>query len=144
MIEIDRDNLISNFCERQKIQKTRLNTAVYMKIRNDNYYFTTIPKANNKFKDLVVYNPNTKKVTLFDLKKYLNTLLAPALINDNDLIEIKKYLTHLRGDYFRLRNHINGTREDEIIQTQLEGELEEKQRLLKHYRPKPIIFLKGG
>lgn len=133
MFEIDKSNLILNFCNRQEIQKTRLNTAVFMKIQNDNYYFTTIPKANNKFRDLVIYNPNTKTVSLWDLKKYLNTLLAPAIINDNDLLEIRKYLTHLRGDYKRLQNHVNKVRYDDIIYTQLKEELEEKQRLLKHY-----------
>lgn len=133
MIKIDRNNLIFNFCERQDIQKTRQKTAIYIKIRNDNYYFSTIPKQNNKFRDLVVYNPNTNKVSLWDLKKYLNTLLAPAIINDNDLIEIKKYLTHLRGDYLILRNHINKVRFDEIIYRQINEELEEKERLRKHY-----------
>ena len=134
MIELDKSNLIFNFCERQEIQKTRLNTAVYMKIRNDNHYFSTIPKANNKFRDLVIYNPKTNEVNLWDLKKYLNTLLAPAIINDNDLLEIKKYLTHLRGDYKILQNHINKVRYDDIIKRQLEDELEEKERLLRHYK----------
>jgi len=134
MLEIDKNNLILNFCERQDIQKTRLNTAVYMKIRNDNYYFTTIPKATNKFRDLVVYNPKTQEVNLFDLKKYLNTLLSPAIINDNDLLEIKKYLTHLRGDHLRLKQHIVNNRYDEIIQRQINEELEEKQRLKIHYK----------
>ena len=139
MIQIDRNNLVSNFCERQDIQKTRLNTAVYLKIRNDNYYFSTIPKQNNKFRDLVIYNPNTNKAYLWDLKKYLNALLIPAIINDNDLIEIKKYLTHLRGDYIILNKHINNVRFDEIIDRQIKEELAEKQRLLKHYK-----IVKGG
>lgn len=134
MIQIDRNNLVSNFCERQDIQKTRLNTAIYLKIRNDNYYFSTIPKQNNKFRDLVIYNPNTNKAYLEDLKKYLNALLIPAIINDNDLIEIKKYLTHLRGDYLILRNHINNVRFDKIIHRQIKEELEEKERLRKHYK----------
>jgi len=134
MLEIDKSNLILSFCERQNVQKARLNTAVYMKTQNDNYYFSTIPKTNNKFRDLVIYNPNTNEVNLWDLKKYLNTLLAPAIINDNDLLEIRKYLTHLRGDYKRLRNHVNKVRYDEIIETQLNEELEEKQRLKKHYK----------
>ena len=134
MIQIDRNNLVSNFCERQDIQKTRLNTAIYLKIRNDNYYFSTIPKQNNKFRDLVIYNPNTNKAYLGDLKKYLNALLIPAIINDNDLIEIKKYLTHLRGDYLILRNHINNVRFDKIIHRQIKEELEEKERLRKHYK----------
>lgn len=134
MIQIDRNNLVSNFCERQDIQKTRLNTAIYIKIRNDNYYFSTIPKQNNKFRDLVIYNPNTNKAYLEDLKKYLNALLIPAIINDNDLIEIKKYLTHLRGDYLILRNHINKVRYDEIVYNQIKEELEEKERLRKHYK----------
>ena len=123
MIQIDRNNLVSNFCERQDIQKTRLNTAIYLKIRNDNYYFSTIPKQNNKFRDLVIYNPNTNKVYLWDLKKYLNALLIPAIINDNDLNEIKKYLTHLRGDYLILRNHINKVRYDGIVYNQIKEEL---------------------
>jgi len=134
MIQIDRNNLVSNFCERQDIQKTRLNTAIYLKIRNDNYYFSTIPKQNNKFRDLVIYNPNTNKVYLWDLKKYLNALLIPAIINDNDLNEIKKYLTHLRGDYLILRNHINKVRYDGIVYNQIKEELEEKERLRKHYK----------
>ena len=134
MLEIDKSNLILSFCERQNVQKARLNTAVYMKTQNDNYYFSTIPKANNKFRDLVIYNPNNNEVNLWDLKKYLNTLLAPAIINDNDLMEIKKYLTHLRGDYKILQNHINKVRYDEIIETQLNEELEEKKRLKKHYK----------
>lgn len=134
MLEIDKSNLILNFCERQEIQKTRLNTAVFMKIQNDNYYFSTIPKHNNKFRDLVIYNPVTNEVNLWDLKKYLNTLLAPAIINDNDLLEIKKYLTHLRGDHLRLKQHVNNIRYYEIIKTQIREELEEKQRLKKHYK----------
>lgn len=134
MIELDKNNLIFNFCERQDIQKTRQQTAIYIKIRNDNYYFSTVPNKINKFRDLVIYNPNDNKATLWDLKKYLNTLLAPAIINDNDLNEIKKYLTHLRGDYLILRNHINKVRYDEIIYTQIKEELEEKERLRKHYK----------
>ena len=134
MIELDKNNLIFNFCERQDIQKTRQQTAIYIKIRNDNYYFSTVPNKNNKFRDLVIYNPNDNKATLWDLKKYLNTLLAPAIINDNDLNEIKKYLTHLRGDYLILRNHINKVRYDEIVYTQIKEELEEKERLRKHYK----------
>lgn len=134
MIKIDRNNLIFNFCERQDIQKTRQQTAIYIKIRNDNYYFSTIPKQNNKFRDLVAYNPKDNTVTLWDLKKYLNTLLAPAIINDNDLNEIKKYLTHLRGDYLILRNHINKVRFDEIIYNQIKDETEEKERLKAHYK----------
>ena len=133
MIDLDKNNLIFNFCERQDIQKTRQQTAIYIKIRNDNYYFSTVPKQTNKFRDLVIYNPNTNEVNLWDLKKYLNTLLTPAIINDNDLIEIKKYLTHLRGEYTILQNHINKVRYDDIIKRQLEEELEEKQRLLKQY-----------
>ena len=133
MIKIDKNNLIFNFCERQDIQKTRQRTAIYIKIRNDNYYFSTIPKQTNKFRDLVIYNPNTNKVNLWDLKKYLNSLLAPAIINDNDLLEIKKYLTHLRGDYRILKNHINKVRFDEIIYRQINEELEEKERLRQHY-----------
>lgn len=134
MIELDKNNLIFNFCERQDIQKTRQQTAIYIKIRNDNYYFSTVPNKINKFRDLVIYNPNDNKATLWDLKKYLNTLLAPAIINDNDLNEIKKYLTHLRGDYLILRNHINKVRYDEIVYNQIKEELEEKERLRKHYK----------
>lgn len=134
METIKKEDLIKNFKNRAEIEKTRQYTAIMIKSRNDNYYFTTIPSKENRFKDLIIYNPNTKKVDLYDFKNYLNNLLFPAIINDTDLTTIKKYLTHLRGDYRLLKQHIKGIKKDDIIERQIKEEQSLKERLKLHYK----------
>lgn len=133
---LDKKVLTNNLINREDIKKTRQLIPVYLKIRNDNLYFSTPPKRDNNFRDLVSINPDDLTINIFDLKMYLKQLFSPALVNDNDLKEIKSYLTHLTGDYSRTRDVIKSKRLDPTTQRLINEELREKRNLLKYYEIK--------
>ena len=128
-ITLNKEVLTNNLMNREDIKKTRQLIPVYLKIRNDNLYFSTPPKKDNNFRDLISINPDSLTINIFDLKRYLKMLFKPALINDNDLREIKSYLTHLTGDYPRTRSVIISKRLDPV----------EKENLLKYYEIKEEV-----
>ena len=133
---LDKEVLTNNLINREAIKKTRQLIPVYLKIRNNNLYFSTPPKRDNHFRDLVSINPDDLTINIFDLKMYLKTVFSPALVNDNDLREIKSYLTHLTGDYTRTREAIIGKRIDPITTRLINEELKEKKNLLNYYEIK--------
>lgn len=133
---LDKKVLTNNLINREDIKKTRQLIPVYLKIRNNNLYFSTPPKRDNNFRDLVSINPDDLTINIFDLKMYLKQLFSPALVNDNDLKEIKSYLTHLTGDYSRTREVIKSKRLDPTTQRLINEELREKRNLLKYYEIK--------
>ena len=133
---LDREVLTNNLINREDIKKTRQLIPVYLKIRNDNLYFSTPPKKNNNFRDLVSINPKDMTINIFDLKMYLKTLFKPALINDYDLREIKSYLTHMTGDYISTKRVIIAGRLDPVTERLIKEELKEKENLLKFYEIK--------
>ena len=133
---LDKKVLTNNLINREDIKKTRQLIPVYLKIRNNNLYFSTPPKRDNNFRDLVSINPDDLTINIFDLKMYLKQLFSPALVNDNDLKEIKSYLTHLTGDYSRTRAVIKSKRLDPTTQRLINEELREKRNLLKYYEIK--------
>lgn len=138
-ITLNKEVLTNNLMNREDIKKTRQLIPVYLKIRNDNLYFSTPPKKDNNFRDLISINPDSLTINIFDLKRYLKMLFKPALINDNDLREIKSYLTHLTGDYPRTRSVIISKRLDPVTQRIINEELEEKENLLKYYEIKEEV-----
>ena len=107
--------------------------AVYVKIRNDNLYFTTPASYDTRYRDLIIINPKEYSIKLYDFKRYLKILFAPALINDEDLNQIKGYLTHITGQYSNLKRLLKNNEIDPISERIIIEEMKEKAELKKHY-----------
>ena len=131
MIEISKEaiteDLLQNKANNQVI-------AVYMKIKNSNLYFTTPARYETDYKDLIIINPETYTVKLYDTKFYLKSLFYPALISDKDLKEVKSYLTHMTGKYKDLKRNMTRKDLDRITTRIIRDEIKEKEELKNHYK----------
>lgn len=107
--------------------------AVYIKIKDNNLYFSTPASYDTRYRDLIIINPNEYSIELYDLKRYLKILFTPALINDTSLKEIRSYLTHMTGKYSNLKRVLRNRDIDPISKRIMIEEMEEKAELKKHY-----------
>lgn len=113
--------------------------AVYLKIKNNNLYFTTPARYETDYKDLLIINPEAYTVKLYDTKFYLKALFSPALISDKDLKEVKSYLTHMTGKYKDLKRNMSRKDLDRITIRIIEDEIKEKEELKNHYQIKGAL-----
>ena len=126
MIEVSKMELTENLIKGKPNNQL---IAVYVKIRNDNLYFTTPASYDTRYRDLIIINPNEYSIKLYDLKRYLKILFEPALISDDDLNEIKSYLTHMTGKYSNLKRLLSRNDIDPISERIILEEMKEKQQL---------------
>ena len=133
MIELSKEALTEDLIKGK--QNNQL-IAVFIKIRNDKLYFTTPAKYETDYKDLIVINPATYEMELYDTKFYLKTLFTPALISDKDIKEIRSYLTHMTGRIKDLKRNMGRKDLDKITSRIIEDEIKEKEELKKHYQLK--------
>lgn len=136
MIILSKEEITDKLLNNSTDKNTNQLIAKFIKIRNDKLYFTTPAKYETDYKDLIVINPATYEMELYDTKFYLKTLFTPALISDKDIKEIRSYLTHMTGRIKDLKRNMGRKDLDKITSRIIEDEIKEKEELKKHYQLK--------
>ena len=136
MIILSKEEITEKLVNNSTDKNTNQLIATFIKIRNDKLYFTTPAKYETDYKDLIVINPATYEMELYDTKFYLKTLFTPALISDKDIKEIRSYLTHMTGRIKDLKRNMGRKDLDKITSRIIEDEIKEKEELKKHYQLK--------
>ncbi|MBQ6631588.1 MAG: hypothetical protein IJH55_05565 [Romboutsia sp.] len=134
MIIISKKELTEKLVNNSTDKNTNQLIAKFLKIRNNKLYFTTPAKYETDYKDLIIINPDTYEMDLYDTKFYLKALFSPALITDKDIKEIRSYLTHMTGKVNDLKRNMSRKDLDKITSRIIEDEIKEKVELRKYYK----------